>query len=171
MRIESNGVFYWKTLAENDTRGNFTKIISDSQVEVLPEFNVLDFFSSISRANVIRGMHLQIGEFASNRIIYVQTGKIIDVLLDLNGNSKNPIILSEILGPNEEFDSIYVPAGIAHGFKAIQQSSVTYLADKKYSTAHDKGIKFDSFGFNWNCEKPIISIRDINLPKLVDFRI
>lgn len=169
MRIESNGVIYWKTLKQIDIRGEFKKIIGDSQRQVLPTFHVHDFFLSNSEVNVIRGMHLQVNEFASNRIIYVQKGRILDVLVDVNAQIKKPTIISEYLGPDEKYDAIYVPSGVAHGYEVIKQTSVMYLADKEYSPSHDKGFRYDSIGFNWHTNNPILSDRDLNLPNLVDF--
>jgi dTDP-4-dehydrorhamnose 3,5-epimerase len=170
MRIESNGVIYWKTLKQLDIRGDFKKIVTDSQRRVLPTFHVNDFFLTNSQTNVIRGMHLQVNEFASNRIIYVQEGKILDVLVDLKIQSKNPRIISEYLGPDEEYDAIYVPSGVAHGYEVIKQTSVMYLADKEYSPSHDKGFRYNSIDFDWNTKTPILSQRDLNLPDFVDFQ-
>jgi dTDP-4-dehydrorhamnose 3,5-epimerase len=170
MRIESNGVVYWKTLKQIDVRGDFKKIIADPQRRVLPSFHVNDFFLSNSQTNVIRGMHLQVNEFASNRIIYVQEGRILDVLVDLKIQGKNPAIISEYLGPDEEYDAIYVPSGIAHGYEALKQTSVMYLADKEYSPSHDKGFRYNSIDFNWHTKSPILSPRDLELPDFMDFQ-
>jgi dTDP-4-dehydrorhamnose 3,5-epimerase len=171
MRIESNGVIYWKTLNQNDTRGVFKKVIADSQRQLLPIFHVHDFFLSNSQINVIRGMHLQVNAFASNRIIYVQEGRILDVLVDLNIRSKKPMIISEYLGPDEEYDAVFVPSGVAHGYEVLKQTSVMYLADKEYSPSHDKGFRYNSIDFDWHTKSPIISERDSNLPEFMDFQL
>ena len=170
MRIESNGVVYWKTLKQIDARGEFKKVIDDSQRQALPVFHVRDFFLSNSQVNVIRGMHLQVNEFVSNRIIYVQEGRILDVLIDVNSQTKKPKIVSEYLGPDEEYDAIYVPSGVAHGYEVIKQTSVMYLADKEYSPSHDKGFRYDSIDFNWQTKTPIMSKRDLSLPDFIDFQ-
>lgn len=171
MRIEPNGVVYWKTFKQIDARGEFKKIIADSQRRLLPVFHVQDFFLSNSQTNVIRGIHLQVNEFASNRIIYVQEGRIMDVLVDLNIKVKKPMIISEYLGPDEEYDAIYVPSGVAHGYEVIKQTSVMYLADKEYSPSHDKGFRYNSIDFDWHTKSPIISERDLNLPEFLDFEL
>jgi dTDP-4-dehydrorhamnose 3,5-epimerase-like enzyme len=171
MRIESNGVIYWKTLKQIDVRGEFKKIMADAQLGAFPAFHVHDFFLSNSQVNVIRGMHLQVNAFSSNRIIYVQEGKILDVLVDLKTQPKKPTIFSEYLGPEEEYDAIYVPSGIAHGYEVIKQTSVVYLADKEYSPFHDKGFRYNSIDFNWHTKKPILSERDLKLPEFKDFQL
>jgi dTDP-4-dehydrorhamnose 3,5-epimerase len=171
MRIESNGVIYWKTLKQIDARGDFKKVITDSQRQALPVFHVNDFFLSNSQVNVIRGMHLQVNEFASNRIIYVQEGRILDVLVDLNIRNEKSMIFSEYLGPDEEYDAVFVPSGVAHGYEVLKQTSVMYLADKEYSPSHDKGFRYNSIDFDWHTKSPIISERDSNLPQFMDFQL
>jgi dTDP-4-dehydrorhamnose 3,5-epimerase/CDP-3, 6-dideoxy-D-glycero-D-glycero-4-hexulose-5-epimerase len=170
MKILPNGVVYWKTSSQLDNRGDFKKILSKSQIELFPNFKISDYFVSNSSINVIRGMHLQVGEFASNRIIYVQSGKILDVLVDLNNSATPPAIVSEVLGPLESFDALYVPAGVAHGYEALDESSVIYLSDKDYSPLHDKGFSYKSFDFNWHSNNPILSERDSNLPNFSEFK-
>jgi dTDP-4-dehydrorhamnose 3,5-epimerase-like enzyme len=115
-------------------------------------------------------MHLQVNEFASNRIIYVQEGRILDVLVDMKIYSKNPTIISEYLGPDEEYDAIYVPSGIAHGYEVMKQASVMYLADKEHSPFHDQGFRYNSIDFNWHTKTPILSQRDLELPDFIDFQ-
>lgn len=171
MIIESNGVRYWKSSKHIDQRGDFSKIFSYSLVKNVSKFEVLDCFISNSNKNVIRGMHLQIGEFASNRIIHVLKGKILDVLVDLRHLDASPLVTSRYLGPEEDFDAFFVPAGIAHGYEVLENSTVIYLSDKEYSKSHDKGINYNSINFNWLCNNPIVSDRDLNLPDFANFKI
>ena len=132
MKIMPNGVIYWNTSTTLDNRGEFKKIINKVHLEQFPDFVVRDYFLCNSVTGVIRGMHLQVGEFASNRIIYVTHGKILDVLADLNQQAKQPNVTSETLGSSESFDAIYVPSGIAHGYEVLENYSVISLADKVY---------------------------------------
>ena len=170
MKILPNGVVYWKTSTQRDNRGEFKKIINMPQLQIIPKFEIKDYFVSNSEINVVRGMHLQVGEFASNRIIYVQKGKILDVLVDLKATENSPNFASEVLGPLESFDALYVPAGVAHGYEALDESSVIYLSDKAYSPLHDKGFNYKSFDFNWHSNNPILSERDLNLPSFSEFK-
>lgn len=170
MKKLTNGVVYWKTSTEIDNRGEFKKIINKTQLQIFPNFQTCDYFVSNSDINVIRGMHLQVGEFASNRIIYVLKGRILDVLVDLNHPTGNPSFTSEILGPLESFDALYVPSGIAHGYEVLEKSSVIYIADKPYSSHHDKGFSYNSFNFEWQNQSPILSQRDLSLPRFSEFQ-
>ena len=40
-----------------------------------------------------------------------------------------------------------------------------YLGDEYHDGNSDVGFKWNSFGFNWQIENPIISERDLTLPK------
>lgn len=164
-------IYYWKSKQNEDNRGVFSKITTPDASEFLKKFNVQDLFLTKSRKNVIRGMHLQVKEFSSNRIIHVSKGEINDLLLDLRAGVFDKKInrFSRRLGPQCEFDSIYVPAGVAHGFETLEESEIIYLSDKVYSFEHDTGINPLSFSFPWINTNPIISERDINLPTLEEF--
>jgi dTDP-4-dehydrorhamnose 3,5-epimerase-like enzyme len=65
---------------------------------------------------------------------------------------------------------LYISKGFAHGFKALtDECCVHYLQTSVYSKENDHGVRFDSFGFDWEIEKPIISERDQGFPALKDF--
>jgi dTDP-4-dehydrorhamnose 3,5-epimerase/CDP-3, 6-dideoxy-D-glycero-D-glycero-4-hexulose-5-epimerase len=44
-----------------------------------------------------------------------------------------------------------------------------YLVSSEYHQASDTGIRWDSFGFDWNVAGPIISVRDRGFAALGDF--
>jgi len=41
---------------------------------------------------------------------------------------------------------------------------------KNFKPLYDKGIRYDSFGYNWKIQAPIISERDLSLPVLNEFQ-
>ena len=51
-----------------------------------------------------------------------------------------------------------------------ESAIVYYMVTSEYSPAHDKGIRFDSFGCDWNVSQPIVSPRDLQLPTLAEFK-
>ena len=66
--------------------------------------------------------------------------------------------------------SIYIPIGFAHGFKSLEDDSiVVYNQTSIYSNKNDSGILWNSFGYDWQLEDPIISERDKNLIKFSKF--
>jgi dTDP-4-dehydrorhamnose 3,5-epimerase len=163
-------VIYWKSKKSFDLRGFFSKIATENSVIANTNFNfeLKDFFITSSEANVIRGMHLQTKNFASNRIIHVISGEINDVLVDLKTNNRFNLI-NEKLGPDSDFDTVFVPAGIAHGYESLSDSEIIYLSDAPYSKNYDTGFNPLSIDFNWLTKSPIISERDRELPSFKDF--
>jgi dTDP-4-dehydrorhamnose 3,5-epimerase-like enzyme len=62
---------------------------------------------------------------------------------------------------------VVLPGGVAHGFASlVDDSLVSYSADKAYMTELDTGININSFGYDWKIERPILSNRDC---ELIDF--
>ena len=61
----------------------------------------------------------------------------------------------------ENKNSIFIPKGFAHGFKSLENNTITvYNVATEYNSNADMGIKYDSFGYNWQFKNPIISKRD-----------
>lgn len=149
-----------------DNRGSFIKVFNkDFFLENGLETDFKESYYSISANNVIRGMHFQTPPFEHTKLVYLNQGKITDVILDVRKssptygqhfstelNTENPIL-------------IYIPIGCAHGFLSMEDNTmVTYLQSSCYNNASDKGIKYSSFGMKWEIENPILSERDLGFP-------
>jgi dTDP-4-dehydrorhamnose 3,5-epimerase len=166
------GIFYWKASKVIDNRGSFMKVLTSEALIKIGGFKVQDYFITKSAANVIRGMHLQVADYKNNRIIFVNRGKVEDVLIDLRDledKTSPPRKNVMYLGPEEELDCAFVPAGVAHGFATIKEAEIIYLSDKTYSAEHDRGFNPLSFSHIWEIANPILSERDEDLPSLKDF--
>ncbi|EQD35303.1 dTDP-4-dehydrorhamnose 3,5-epimerase [mine drainage metagenome] len=147
---------------KSDIRGNFYKsYASDELRRNGTDFDVKEIFYSTSSKNVVRGMHFQVPPFEQAKLVNVVKGNITDVLLDLRVNSEScgkfvSLNLSEYDGK-----TLYIPRGIAHGFVSRSiESIVLYAVDSPYSMLSEGGIRYDSFGYDWRVENPILSDRD-----------
>jgi dTDP-4-dehydrorhamnose 3,5-epimerase len=157
--ILSNSVFI-------DARGSFKKLLSENDFNMLSlESNFAELYFSINNKDVIRGMHFQIPPMDCVKMVYVSRGKILDVCLDLRRKTNTfGKYFSITLADDESY--LYIPKGIAHGFASLEDDTiVNYAQTSCYSKEHDCGIKYDSFGFKWPVDKPIISERDMEFPK------
>ncbi|AEF85343.1 dTDP-4-dehydrorhamnose 3,5-epimerase [Treponema primitia ZAS-2] len=162
--ILTNQIFY-------DSRGSFKKVFTETDFKSLSlESNFSELYYSINKKDVIRGMHFQVPPMDHVKMIYVITGKIVDVCLDLRQTSKTfGEYFSYTLSGNDA-DYLYIPKGIAHGFASLENNTIVHYAQTTcYSKEHDFGIKYDSFGFNWNIQDPIISDRDKVFSNFKDF--
>jgi len=170
---EFNGLYIIENFFEEDQRGSFTKVFSNELFEKYGiKFIPKEIYYSISHKDVIRGMHFQIPPMDHDKLVYVVSGSIIDVVVDLREKSKTfGKYFSAQLDANR--NSILIPSGFAHGFKSLKDNSiVVYNQTSCYSKEHDSGILWNSFGFDWEIQDPILSERDksfmplhkINLP-------
>lgn len=152
-----------------DNRGSFVKLINSHQIKGANFGTLKEVFFSKSHSGVVRGMHLQIGEASSHRIISVLEGLAFDVLLDLRPASSTFLSMKTIILDANLSQSLLVPPGVAHGFQAQRTVTMLYLSDKEYSPQHDLGINPLTLDIAW--PEPItgISDRDLALPRLEDF--
>jgi dTDP-4-dehydrorhamnose 3,5-epimerase/CDP-3, 6-dideoxy-D-glycero-D-glycero-4-hexulose-5-epimerase len=162
--ILSNQIFY-------DARGSFKKLLSRDMFNDLSlESGFVELYYSVNKKGVIRGMHFQIPPMDHVKMVYVIQGEILDVCLDLrHGSSTFGKCFSCTLSGNDG-NYLYIPRGIAHGFVSLDDDAIVHYAQTScYSKDHDRGIKYDSFGFDWNITSPVISQRDSSFPGFNDF--
>jgi dTDP-4-dehydrorhamnose 3,5-epimerase/CDP-3, 6-dideoxy-D-glycero-D-glycero-4-hexulose-5-epimerase len=106
-------------------------------------------------------MHFQLPPNDHEKLVYVPKGEIMDVVLDLRKNSKTFGEYINILLSSNNHRSIYISKGLAHGFKSRINNTITvYNVSSVYNKNSDYGIRYNSFGYNWNIKNPIISLRD-----------
>lgn len=111
-------------------------------------------YYTLSKKNVLRGMHYQDG---AAKLVYVSRGKVLDVVLDIKTREYISIELSE----NNHL-ALYIPAGFAHGYLCLEDSCFHYMQTKMWNPKEEGGIRWDSFGFDWGIENPIMLERDKN---------
>ena len=154
-----------------DSRGKFIKTFTnDFFIENDLDINIKETYYSISHKDVIRGMHFQTPPHDHMKLVYVSAGKILDVVLDIRKNSPTfgQYFSCELSCDNAKV--LIIPKGLAHGFKSLEDNTnVTYIQTTCYAPHNDGGIKYDSFGFNWQCKKPQLSQRDLSFKTLDTF--
>ncbi|MDD3744180.1 MAG: dTDP-4-dehydrorhamnose 3,5-epimerase family protein [Lentimicrobiaceae bacterium] len=165
MRIEETFISGLKLIhlkEFKDQRGSFIKVFNEEFFkENGLETNFKESYYSISAKNVIRGMHFQVPPAEHTKLVYLNSGSILDVVLDLRKDSQTfgQYFSVELTVSNPVL--IYIPIGCAHGFLSLEDNSmVTYLQTTCYHPTFDCGIRYDSFGYNWPVDNPIISQRD-----------
>lgn len=149
-----------------DARGKFIKTFThDFFIKNTLDIHIKETYYSISKKDVIRGMHFQTPPHDHLKLVYVPFGKIIDVVLDIRKNSSTfgKYFSCELSSNNGKV--LIIPKGLAHGFKSLEDNTnVTYMQTTCYAPNHDSGIKYDSFGFDWHCNNPQLSDRDESFP-------
>ena len=153
-----------------DARGSFVKTYARSVFEAAGvDFDFREEFYSFSHKDVVRGMHFQLPPHDHAKLVYCPAGVVLDVLVDLRRGAGFGRVASVVLSADEPA-ILVIPSGIAHGFKALRDESLmVYKTSTEHAPSHDAGIRWDSFGFDWDVAAPIVSARDAGHPALADF--
>ncbi|MDB9943937.1 dTDP-4-dehydrorhamnose 3,5-epimerase family protein [Octadecabacter sp.] len=151
-----------------DARGEFTKLLQLSEIEkIYPGFRVAESYITKSQPGVLRGMHLQLPPDDHEKIVICLEGHVLDVVLELRNDGDYGNYDSVSLSSNSQ-NFISIPKGVAHGFYAYEFSTLLYLVSTEHAPENDTGVNWNSFGYTWPTENPILSERDIHLPKFQD---
>jgi len=153
-----------------DNRGEFGKVLSSAvRDEFCYDFAVREIFWNTSHRGVVRGMHLLLSDQLAAKAIWVTSGRIRSVVLDLRRSSKTFGEYSE-----QVLDSaagiLIIPMGCANGFEALADGTIVNFAQEQdFDSSREVGIRWNSFGCNWLTTNPVVSERDQQLPHLNEF--
>ncbi|RQO32461.1 dTDP-4-dehydrorhamnose 3,5-epimerase [Taibaiella sp. KBW10] len=154
-----------------DHRGSFVKAFNEGAfLEQGITFETKESYFSYSNKEVIRGMHFQLPPYQHAKVVFCPKGAILDVILDLRKGSATYGHFEAHILSEENHQAYYIPEGFAHGFKALEDDSLTYyLVSSVHEPKSDTGIRFDSFGMDWACAAPVVSDRDKSFVAFADF--
>ncbi|MAH84005.1 MAG: dTDP-4-dehydrorhamnose 3,5-epimerase [Rhodospirillaceae bacterium TMED8] len=157
-----------------DQRGAFVEVFrQDTYKAAGIEDEFLQDNHSRSSINVLRGLHYQI-ENSQAQLIYVSSGAIFDVVVDLRRDSPTYLKWYSVELTGENFKQIYMPPGFAHGFCVIgTHAEVHYKVTTTYNREDEGGIAWNDPTLNivWPLDTPKISDRDLKFPHLVNIQI
>lgn len=168
IETQLDDVFLLKKSLFEDLRGQFIKTFSASQFKEmeLPE-HFKESVYSVSRKHVLRGCHYQRHPHGHAKLVNVIEGEILDVIVGIGGkfNTRNRGKVFSVVLSQQNNLSLLIPDGYAHGFLVLSEMAiVSYLTTTVYNADHDTGVRWNSFGFDWPIENPILSEKDQNLP-------
>jgi dTDP-4-dehydrorhamnose 3,5-epimerase len=129
---------------------------------------------SASVAGVLRGLHFQLPPKAMGKLVRCTRGKIWDVAVDLR---KDSVTYKQSFGIELSADNkkmLWLPAGFAHGFCALQDCEVVYKCTETYDKAGDGNVAWNDpeLSVVWPLAgAPILSARDQAAPLLKDLNL
>lgn len=155
----------------DDTRGSFVKTFARSSFQAAGlAFDMAEEFYSVSDKDVVRGLHCQVPPHQHAKVVYCAMGSVLDVLLDLRAGPAYGRVASITLDARQPA-LLLLPPGIAHGFRSLESGSLmVYKTSSEHAPSHDAGVRWDSIGFDWGIQQPVVSERDAQHPRLADFR-
>ncbi|QKR00837.1 dTDP-4-dehydrorhamnose 3,5-epimerase [Metallosphaera tengchongensis] len=168
-RLEVPEVVLVEARQFSDERGHFEELYKRSDFRGYVPCDFVQVNHSFSRRGVLRGLHFQLKPVPQGKLVSVVSGRIYDVAVDLRrGSPSYKRWVSAELTPGK---LLWVPAGFAHGFLALEDSHVVYFVTREFSKEHDSGIRYDDpeVGVEWpRVEGLVLSEKDRGLPLLRD---
>ena len=141
---------------------------SEFHANGIPEEFVQDNHS-LSKKNVIRGLHYQQMPKAQGKLVQVIHGAVWDVAVDIRKDSESFAKWISVELSEENNRMLYIPPGFAHGFAALTDNvHLVYKCTAEYDPALDTGIKWNDPDINitWPVKDPLVSEKDAGLPLL-----
>ena len=130
-------------------------------------WDIIQTNRSDSKAGVLRGLHYHHHQVD---YWYVPHGNIRVAMYDLRPQSTTYGVyqLLEIGDDNQQ--GVFIPVGVAHGFLALTDATLTYLVDNYYDGADEHGVAWNDpdLAIPWGVETPTLSGRDAQNPFLKD---
>lgn len=147
-----------------DDRGSF---LETWQKKRYAEFGIpKDFVQdnlSVSSKNVLRGLHFQ-KEHPQGKLITVLKGKIFDVVADIRKDSPTFGKWTGTYLSSENFDQLWIPPGLAHGFLVCSEEVLFNYKCTDYYYPEDEGAILwsdPSLAVKWPLEgEPVLSPKD-----------
>lgn len=155
-----------------DNRGHFVETYNELEfADNGINCNFVKDVESLSKKDVIRGLHFQKPPFAQGKLVRVVNGSIRDVVVDLRGESKTHGQWRSFDLNAENRKMLWIPEGFAHGFLSLEDETlVQYKLTSHYDKPSERGIVWNDpdLHIDWGSGRYIISDKDSKLPKFKD---
>jgi dTDP-4-dehydrorhamnose 3,5-epimerase len=176
-RTPIDGVVILDFSPARDERGWFLRMHSSPEFEShgLPPVFEQTGLSHNFRKGTLRGLHFQLPPFGEAKLVRCMSGAIFDVVVDVRpGSSTFGQSFSIVLEAGRNERSLFMPAGMAHGFLTLEDDSeLLYQIHGRYSAQHESGIRWDDpqLAISWPEDPSVMSSRDRELPLFKDCRL
>lgn len=161
-----SGVWIVEPVVHTDARGLFVETF---RVEWLPHAPAMVQTNRADRRRgAVVGLHYHLHQAD---YWYVVEGMARVVLHDLRAGSPTEgktlaIDLGARADGSHDHRGVYIPPGVAHGFAALSDVTLTYMVDGYYDPADELGVAWDDpdIAAAWGVTDPVVSARDAANP-------
>ena len=148
-----------------DDRGYFYEKYNEKRFENLTGLNGHFVQDNISKSSygVLRGLHLQKGEYAQAKLVSCLEGEVWDVAVDLRVDSPTFGQWYGVELTAENKRQFYIPRGFAHGFSVLSDIAIfTYKCDNFYNKESEGGILWNDTYLNidWKLPTEVIQLSE-----------
>ena len=165
------GVTFGRLSRYRDARGSFAEAWRATGPGEADAFPGVQSNLSSSQLGVLRGVHFHRRQ--ADRWIILSGAAfvaLVDVRPVIIDQSSSPQVVTATLGPDE---TVTIPAGVAHGFLAVEPLELLYIVTNEYDGTDELGFAWDDpeAKIEWppiasNEGVPILSDRDVANPSL-----
>ena len=159
-----------------DARGVFLEWFTDREFTGFAghRFDLRQANCSVSSAGVLRGLHFAQPPPGQAKYVTCVSGSVLDVVVDVRVGSPTFGRWESVVLDDRDRRSVYLSAGLAHGFLALQDdSTVVYLCSTGYDPSREHAVAATdpAIGINWPDRHPLVlSERDAAAPLLEQAR-
>ncbi len=122
---------------------------------------------SDKQAGALVGLHYHLHQ-ADYWLVPRGTARV--VLHDLREGSPTDGATQIIEIGEADSQGVFIPPGVAHGFAAVTDMTITYMVDNYYNPDDELGVAWNDpeIGADWGLSDPILSARDQRNPLRAD---
>ena len=158
-----------------DDRGTFLELYKGSAfaAAVGHPLRIAQANNSISRKDVLRGIHYALVPPGQAKLVHCPTGAGLDFVVDIRDGSPTFGVWDVVRIDDVDRRCVYVAEGIGHAFVALtDDASLLYLVSEEYDPAREFTISpFDpDLAIDWGVAAPILSARDRDAPSAKEAR-
>lgn len=140
-----DGVYIIEPQRFGDKRGYFMESFKLNEFRAnVGDIKFIQDNESFSTRGVLRGLHMQRGEYCQAKLVRVSQGTVLDVAVDLRKGSPTygRHVAVELSGENGR--QLFIPRGFVHGFVVLSDvAQFQYKVDNVYAPASEMCIRFD----------------------------
>ncbi|MBL8010455.1 MAG: dTDP-4-dehydrorhamnose 3,5-epimerase [Flavobacteriales bacterium] len=168
MRIETTpleGLLVLRPTVHRDDRGHFLESFNERTFAAATGLDVrfVQDNESVSRRNVVRGLHLQAGASAQAKLVRVARGAVLDVCVDLRAGSPTQGRHFSIRLDDNVPVMLFIPEGFAHGLAVLEDNTLfQYKCSRYWDPAAERTLLWNdpALGIDWGVTGPIVNAKD-----------
>ena len=163
-KTKFKGLIILNGIKHEDKRGYLRELVLEKLIKKKFKFQIL----SVSKKNVLRGLHFQVRK-PQGKLISVLKGEIFDVAVDLRKNSNTYKKYFSIKLSEKNCTSVFIPPGFAHGFLTLKKENIICYSCTEYrSPIDERSLIYNDpkLKIKWPAKKLNISIKDKNAKNL-----
>ena len=159
-----------------DSRGYFSETWKQQEFEQhVGKVCFVQDNESFSSRGVLRGLHLQRGQWIQAKLVRVSQGEVLDVALDLRPGSPTRGRHVAVRLTHDGGEQLFIPRGFAHGFVVLSDvAQFQYKVDNVYAPHSEMTIAFNDpdLAIDWviNPEEMLLSEKDKRGIRLKDVK-